>query len=384
MPPIGGMMAEVFANIPAMIILTGVLVGLCSATLGTFLVLRGTAMMTDAISHAIVLGIVLVWMATGQTSGPLQLLGAGLAGMATVAVAQGLARAKLVRIDAAIGLVFSAFFALGVLLINLNARNLHLDVDSVLLGEIGFVWLDTVTVAGLVMPRAIVVLTAVLALNLTFVLVLWKELKLSTFDPALAAALGFAPALVGLGLIGLTSITAVAAFDAVGVVLFMAFVIVPPATAFLLVRQLWAIMVLALAIAVLSAPVGYALAVYWDVSIGGMMALATGGFFALAFALGPREGLLARARQSRILQLDRDASALVAHLCSHNPGGRTTGAALRADLQWSVKRMRQATLRALDRGLVQRSGDALVVQPKGQAEAHARLQAAKVPTADIG
>lgn len=377
-------MAEVFANIPAMIILTGVLVGLCSATLGTFLVLRGTAMMTDAISHAIVLGIVLVWMATGQTSGPLQLLGAGLAGMATVALAQGLARAKLVRIDAAIGLVFSAFFALGVLLINLNARNLHLDVDSVLLGEIGFVWLDTVTVAGVAIPRAVLVLSGVLALNLTFVLVLWKELKLSTFDPALAAALGFAPALVGLGLIGLTSITAVAAFDAVGVVLFMAFVIVPPATAFLLVRQLWAIMALALVLAALSAPLGYALAVYWDVSIGGMMALVTGAFFALAIAFGPREGLLARARQGRALALDRDASALVAHLCSHPDGSHANPAALRADLLWSGKRVRQATLRALDRGLVARSDGALVVLPKGQAEAAARLHAATVPTADQG
>ncbi len=375
-------MAEVFANIPAMIILTGILVGLCSATLGTFLVLRGTAMMTDAISHAIVLGIVLVWMATGQTTGPLQLLGAGLAGVATVTLAQGLTRAKLVRIDAAIGLVFSAFFALGVLLINLNARNLHLDVDAVLLGEIGFVWLDTVTVAEVAIPRAVLVLAGVLALNLTFVLVLWKELKLSTFDPALAAALGFAPALVNLALVGLTSVTAVAAFDAVGVVLFMAFVIVPPATAFLLVRQLWAIMAVALVIAAVSAPLGYALAVAWDVSIGGMMALVTGGFFALAFALGPREGVLARARQGRLLRLDRDASTLVAHLSSHDDGTAATAADLRADLHWSTARVRQATLRALDRGLVARAGNALVVQPKGLAEAQARLEASTVPATD--
>lgn len=379
-------MTEVFASIPGMIILTGVLVGLCSATLGTFLVLRGTAMMTDAISHAIVLGIVLVWMATGQTTGPLQLLGAGLAGIATVTLAQGLARLRLVRIDAAIGLVFSAFFALGVLLINLNARNLHLDVDAVLLGEIGFVWLDTVAVAGLAVPRAVLVLSAVLVANLIFVLALWKELKLTTFDPALAAALGFAPAVVNLGLVGLTSITAVAAFDAVGVVLFMAFVIVPPATAYLLVRRLWAIMALALVIAALSAPLGYALAVRLDVSIGGMMALMTGAFFTLAFVAAPQNGVLARARQGRALRLDRDAATLVAHLCSHQDGtGANAGsspAALRTDLHWSGARVRQATLRALDRGLVARAGNALIVQPKGQAEAKARLQAAAVPATD--
>lgn len=380
-------MSAVFASIPGMIILTGVLVGLCSATLGTFLVLRGTAMMTDAISHAIVLGIVLVWMVTGQTTGPVQLLGAGLAGIATVTLAQGLARAKLVRIDAAIGLVFSAFFALGVLLINLNARNLHLDVDAVLLGEIGFVWLDIVDIAGLAVPRAVLVLTGVLALNVIFVLVLWKELKLTTFDPALAAALGFSPALIGLALVGLTSITAVAAFDAVGVVLFIAFVIVPPATAFLLVRQVWAILVLSWVIAALSAPMGYGLAVLWDVSIGGMMALMTGVFFVLAFVGGPRDGLLARARQGRAVLLDRDANTLVAHLCSHLNGPDNVCAsdpiALRADLMWGNTRLRRAMLRALDRGLIARVGSDLIVQPKGLAEARALLYVAGSASASV-
>jgi manganese/zinc/iron transport system permease protein len=368
----GANMAEVFANIPAMIILTGALVGLSGALLGTFLVLRGTAMMTDAISHAIVLGIVLVWLATGATSGPLQLIGAALTGVATVLAAEGLARSRLVRMDAAIGLVFAAFFALGVLLINLNARNLHLDVDSVLLGEIGFVWLDTLTISGAEVPRAVLTLGAVLVVNALFVALLWKELALTSFDPRLAAALGFAPVAVNLGLMALTSVTAVAAFDAVGVVLFLAFVIVPPATALLLVRRLGAVVALAMGIALVAAVAGYALAVWLDVSIGGMMALVTGAAFALAFVFGPQEGVLARSRQARHLAQARDAAALVAHLATH--GGQVAQAALQDDLLWSARRVRQITLLALDRGLVQREAAILRLTPKGQAEAGAQAE----------
>lgn len=365
-------MAEFFTSIPAMIILTGTLVGLSGALLGSFLVLRGTAMMTDAISHAIVLGIVLVWLATGATSGPVQLLGAGLTGVATVLAAEALGRSRLVRIDAAIGLVFAAFFALGVLLINLNARNLHLDADSVLLGEIGFVWLDTIALWGAEVPRAVLTLGAVFVLNAVFVIALWKELALTSFDPRLAAALGFAPMAVNLGLMALTSVTAVAAFDAVGVVLFLAFVVVPPATALLLVRRLWAVVAIAMAVAIGAAATGYWLAVRLDVSIGGMMALMTGVAFGLAFLFGPQEGVLARGRQARYLAQARDVAALVAHLATH--GGQVAQAALHADLLWPARRVRQATLRALDRGLLEREGDFLRLTPKGQAEARAQTE----------
>jgi len=232
------MIAAFFDSIAAMILLTGVLVGAASALLGCFLVLRGNAMLTDAISHSIVFGIVVVWLLTGATSGPVQVLGAALTGVLTVVLSEALARSQLVKMDAAIGLVFPALFAIGVILISLNARNLHLDVDTVLLGEIGFVWMHTVPILGQPVPVAVATLAVVLAINLAFVLALWKELKLATFDPGLAAALGFLPGVIHYAVLTLTSVTAVAAFDAVGAVLVIAFVIVPPATAYLLTQQL--------------------------------------------------------------------------------------------------------------------------------------------------
>lgn len=371
------MIGALFDSIPAMILLTGALVGASGAVLGAFLVLRGAAMLTDAISHSIVLGIVLVWLVTRQTSGPWVVLGAAAVGLLTVVLSEALARSRLVRMDAAIGLVFPALFALGVILISVNARRVHLDVDAVLLGEIGFVWLNTVEVAGLRVPVAVVTLGVVLAANLAFVLAFWKELKLATFDPGLAAALGLAPGLLHHALLALTSVTAVAAFDAVGVILFIAFVIVPPATALLLVRRLGAVVGLSVALSLAACGAGYALALHWNVSIGAMMALMTGAWFALALLLAPERGLLAQALRARSERLDHDCRVLVVHLATHadrpEMAEESRLAALVTHLGWPEARARAAILRAHDQGLIARHEGLLALLPRGRAEAAAIL-----------
>lgn len=222
-------MSEILTSIPVSIVATGALVGIAASLLGTFVVLRGTSMLADAISHSIILGIVLVWMATGQTSGPGQIVGVALAGLLTVVATEALARTRRMSDDAAIGLVFPALFSIGVLLLNVYARDVHIDAHTVLLGEIGFVWLDVVTVAGVQVPDALLWMALIALVDLAFVAAFYKELEIATFDPGLAAARGFAPA-------------AVAAFDAVGMVLFLAFVIVPPAAAWLLTDVRWRVL----------------------------------------------------------------------------------------------------------------------------------------------
>ncbi|WP_322889783.1 MULTISPECIES: metal ABC transporter permease [unclassified Yoonia] len=369
------MIASFFSSIPLMIVLTGVLTGVSAALLGSFLILRGNAMLTDAISHSIVFGIIVVWLLTGQTSGPVQVLGAAVTGVLTVVLSELLARSKLVKMDAAIGLVFPALFAAGVILISINARNVHLDVDSVLLGEIGFVWLNTVTLFGVDVPVAVATLGSVLVVNLAFVLVLWKELKLATFDAGLAAALGFLPGVLHYAILTLTSVTAVAAFDAVGAILFIAFVIVPPATAYLLTRRLWLMVVMAVAFSVAAVISGYFLALYWNVSIGGMMASMTGVWFALALLFAPAQGLLAQALRARTERLDHDCRALVAHLFTHQDtpamAEENTLRALVSHLRWTEPRARAAVLRAHDRDLIERRDGLLCLRPKGTAEVEA-------------
>ena len=373
------MIEALFQSVPAMILLTGALVALASALPGTFLVLRGQAMASDAIAHAIVLGIVLAWMLSGARSGPLPVLGAALAGLASVVGAQLLARSRLMGNDAAIGLVFPAMFALGVLLINLNARNLHLDADTVLLGEIGFVWLHTVELAGYGVPVAMLTLGAVALVNAAFVGLLWKELKLSSFDPALAAALGFRPGLLGLALLALVSVTAVAAFDAVGVVLFLAFLIVPAVTGQLLCRGLAAMLGVAMLSGLASVGLGYGLALRWDVSIGGMMALCTGAGLGLALLASPRSGLVAVLLRRRALALEARVRVLLIHLAAHQgtpvEAEENTLEALEEHLRWPPDMAQAVVLAALDQGLIRRHAQRFELSETGQARATAWLRA---------
>jgi manganese/zinc/iron transport system permease protein len=287
-------------NDPAItIVAIGALVGIAASLLGTFLVLRRESMLSDAISHSVLLGIVVTYLLGGDLDSPLQLLGAGLAGLATVVLTDALVRSRRVKRDAAIGLVFPALFAVAVLLINVYARDVHIDSDAVLLGEIAFAWLDIVPLFGLEVARALRSLLIVTLLNALFVALLYKELKLTTFDPALALALGLRPRLLGLALWLLLAITAVAAFEAVGAILFVAFVIVPPTAAYLLSDRLAGMLAWSVAIAIASSLLGFLVATDLDASIGGAMASATGLALLLALLLSPRHGLIARARRRR-------------------------------------------------------------------------------------
>ncbi|MGH7444540.1 MAG: metal ABC transporter permease, partial [Longimicrobiales bacterium] len=174
--------------------LVAVIVGISCALPGAFLVLRRMALMSDAISHTVLLGIVIGFLAVGRIDSPVLMLGAALTGVLTVALVEALGRTRLVRKDASIGLVFPALFSIAVILINRYAGNVHLDTDAVLLGEIAFAPFRRLEIGGVDFgPRTLYVMGAVLLVNAAFIALLYKELKLSTFDPALAAALGFAP-----------------------------------------------------------------------------------------------------------------------------------------------------------------------------------------------
>jgi len=257
------------------IVATGVLTGASAALLGTFLVVRGQAMLTDAISHGVVFGVAVTFLLTGNATGPLQLLGAAGAGLLTVLLTEVLARSGKVKRDAATGLVFPALFAAGILLLGLFARDSHVDVHTVLLGEIGFVWLDRMPLLGLEVPRSLLVVSVAFLLNTTYLALFHKELTAAAFDPVLAELQGLRPRLVTGGLLGLTSFTAVAALDAVGVVLFVAFAITPAVVGRLASQRLPGMLLTALAVSAASAVIGYRVAVALDLSIGGIMALLT-------------------------------------------------------------------------------------------------------------
>lgn len=366
-------MSALLAQIEVQIALTGALLAVSGALVGTFLVLRGQALSTDAIAHAIVLGIVVVWLVTGLRSGPVAVAGAALAGFLAVLGAQALARSGLLRGDAAVGLVFSTMFALGVLLISVFARNIHLDIDTVLLGEIGLVWLDQRRFLGLELPLAVWTLGVVALLNAAFIAAFWKELKLASFDADFAAATGFRPRALERVLLALTAVTAVAAFEAVGVVLFLAFVIVPALAGSLIARSLAGVLALALGGGLLAVAIGLWLGFALDVNLGGAMALSTGLGLLAALVLSPGAGLAAFWIRHRSGQRAGRVEVLLVHLASHEstPEARRENRpeTLTQHLGWSEPQARAAVLSALDRELVTRDGDTLALTATGRARA---------------
>jgi manganese/zinc/iron transport system permease protein len=281
------------------IVLTAGLVATAAGLLGPFLVLRRQALLGDAVAHAVLPGIVLVYL-IGQTKAPIPVvLGAGFFAVVCVLAIEALRSTGLVRSDAAIALVFPALFALGVLGVTRYADDVHLDLDSTIYGEIAFVPFRTTELLGSQVPESVLVLGIVCALNLALVGLLWKELKATTFDPEFSATVGLRPALVGRLLLVMVAVTAVTAFEAVGAILVVTMLIVPAATAYLLTDRLVVMVLLAVGIGWVGAVTGFYGALAADASIAGAMGLVEAACFVLALLAGPRYGLVARALQRR-------------------------------------------------------------------------------------
>lgn len=281
------------------IVLTAGLVATATGLLGPFLVLRRQALMSDAVSHAVLPGIVVVFLLLG-TRAPLPVIaGAGLFAMVCVLGVEALRGSGLIRADAAIGLMFPALFALGVLGITGFAANVHLDLDATIYGEIAFAPFRVAEVAGVEVARSILIMGVVAAVNLAFVVALWKELKMSTFDPAFAASTGFSPKLLSRLLLGAVAVTAVTAFESVGVILVVTMLIVPAAAGYLLTDRLLALVLVTVGIGWVAAVGGFGLASTLDASVAGSMGLVATAAFCLALFASPRYGVIARTLQRR-------------------------------------------------------------------------------------
>jgi manganese/zinc/iron transport system permease protein len=342
--------------------LVAVVVAMACSLAGVFLVLRRLALMSDAISHTVLLGIVLVFFITRDISSPLLVFGAALMGVATVGLVELLRRTRRVREDASIGLVFPALFSIAVILISRYAGDVHLDTDAVLLGEIAFAPFTRFEPFGVDLgPRTLWVMGGILVLNILFITMFYKELKLTTFDPGLAAALGFAPTLLQYSFMTLVSITAVGAFDAVGSILVVALMITPPATAYLLSHELRVVIVLSVLIAAASALAGFWTAWVMDASIAGCMATAAGLFFLLAFLLAPDRGVLAVARRKQRQRWEFARAMLAIHLLHHEgtaeSAHESNEAHLGEHLRWDREFARRVVREAEELALIEREDD---------------------------
>lgn len=281
------------------IILTAGLVATAAGLLGPFLVLRRVALMSDAVSHAVLPGIVVAFLIF-QTRAPLPvILGAGVFAILCVLSVDALKATELVKSDAAIALVFPALFALGVIGITRYASGAHLDLDSTIYGEIAFSPFQTFEIAGFEIARSIVVLGSVALFNLLLISALWKEFKATTFDPEFSRTIGISPVTLSRALLIAVAVTAVTAFESVGAILVVSLLIVPAATAYLLTNRLWVMIAVTVAIGWTAAVGGHAAATAVDASIAGMMGLVAAACFVIALVASPQYGLLARHLQRR-------------------------------------------------------------------------------------
>jgi manganese/zinc/iron transport system permease protein len=349
------------------VLLVGSLVAASCALVGSFLVLRRLALLGDAISHAVLPGIAIAFLVSGERAALPMLLGAGALGLLTVLLVELFHRTGRLKEDASIGVVFPALFSIGVILIAHYASQVDLDLDCVLYGEIAYTPWDLLLVGDRSLgPEALWLNGGTLALNALLVGLLYKELKVSTFDPGLAATLGFSPALLHYLLMAAVSVTVVGAFESVGAILVVAMLVVPPATAYLLTDRLGPMIGLGMGLGVVSALGGYGLARVLDASIAGAMATVAGGLFAVALLASPHHGLVARLVAHRRLARRLARQLLLLHLAD---GGRAVAVAtLHHRFAWPPRRLRRALAGLAAAGSVELTGEAVRLTASGAAE----------------
>jgi len=270
-------------------VLMAFLVTATCGLIGNYLILRRMALVGDAISHSVLPGLAIAYLATGALTLPAMIGGALGAGLLTTSMIEFLQSRSRIKADAAIGITFCTLFAFGVVLINVFASRVHLDADCVLYGELSYLHKGASEIA----PRPVLIMGGVGLAVALLILCFYKELLVSSFDAMLAASMGYSPKWIHLGLMAMLSIVIVAAFESVGAILVIAMLILPGATSQLISTRLPVCLGLSILHAALSAILGLHLAVWLDCSMAGAAVVAGAFLFTLAWVFAP-QGLLSR------------------------------------------------------------------------------------------
>ncbi|MFL1012392.1 metal ABC transporter permease [Flavisericum labens] len=342
------------------------LVAIACAIPGTFLVLRKMAMISDAISHSILPGIVVGFFITQDLNSPLLILLAAITGIITVILVEYIQKTGLVKEDTAIGLVFPILFSIGVILIAKNANDVHLDVDAVLLGELAFAPFDRLIIAGVdVGPKSLWVIGSILVITIALLFAFFKELKISTFDAGLAASLGFSPTFIHYGLMTVSSITTVGAFDAVGAILVVALMIAPAAAAYLLTTDLKRMLIYAIGFGVFCAISGYWLAHVLDASIAGSITTMLGILFLAVYLFAPNKGIIAVLYREKQQRIEVSLLTFLLHLKNHKEESERHVNHLNEHINWQKVRSKTVLELAIKNNMIKLDKNIVSLTEKG-------------------
>lgn len=342
-------------------------VAVACAIPGVFLVLRKMALISDAISHSILPGIVAGFFITQDLNSPILILLAALTGVITVILVEAIQKTGLVKEDTAIGLVFPALFSIGVILIAKNANDVHLDVDAVLLGELAFAPFDRLMMGGMDMgPKSLWIMGSILIITLILLFLFFKELKVSTFDAGLSSALGISPIVVHYGLMSVSSITVVGAFDAVGAILVVALMIAPAATSYLLTSSLKKMLLLSVIFGVFSAIAGYWVAHWLDASISGSMTTVLGLLFLAVYLFAPQKGLISVLYRQKRQRTEVSLLTFLLHLNNHSEIEERHINHLNEHINWQKVQSKTVLELALKNNMVTVANEVVSLTEKGQ------------------
>lgn len=288
------------------IVVTGALCAIACAIPGCFLVLRKMSMMGDAISHAVLPGLAIAFLFTGSRESLPMFIGAAVTGVLTALFTQWINRFANVDRGAAMGVVFTTLFAIGLILIRRAADKVDLDASCVLYGALE----QSVPIVPGELPRAAIINGCVMLMNIFLVALFYKEFRLSSFDASLSDTLGFSSAAMHYLLMTMVAVTTVAAFESVGSIIVIAMLIVPAATAQLLTKRLLPMLIVASLVGAASALIGHIATLkvpgwfgYESTVTSGMMAFVSGVLFVIAWIFSPQGGLIARNKRNLPVEL---------------------------------------------------------------------------------
>ena len=263
-------------------LITSIMVGISAGIIGSFIILRGMSLMGDAISHAVLPGVALSYML-----GSSYIIGATIFGMASAALIGFVTKHSRLKNDTAIGIVFSAFFALGIILISF-ARS-STDLYHILFGNV------------LAVRDSDMFLTAAVLVNVLIAVPLfYKQLKLTSFAPTIAKSYGWNISAINYGLMFLLTLVAVTSLQTVGTILVIAMLITPAATAYQLTDKLLVMIVLSTVFGTLSSIVGLYFSYSYNLPSGATIVMAAAVFFIVAFIFAPKKGLIGQLRKENL------------------------------------------------------------------------------------
>jgi manganese/zinc/iron transport system permease protein len=313
---------QIIQNFEFDVFIVLILTSLSLASLGVFLVLKKITMIIDAISHSVLLGIVLTFLLVNDLDSPFLILGATFIGIFTAYIIDLFAKNKRIPVDASIGIVFTFLFSIAIIIISMYIRNIHIDTDAVFLGNI-----------ELTHKKQIYKILPILILNLFFIFCCYKELKIFIFDPSLCLILGFSNTLINYILMFLLSLTSVISFDIVGSIMVISGIICPAATSILLSDNLFKCFLLSLWISFVNTSIGYFIGILFDLPVASLIAFLNLIHFFVLLLFENKKGILSKIINNYFKKRKFIMITLLIHLKNHK--NKIIMKKLNQNLKWS-------------------------------------------------